>query len=458
MNQYAHSSSAGSFVNQYWQLINVMLFSLKVVGYIVVFFLGVAIVSAALSLVFPDFAILASISFSIFSFVGFMGLPVGVFVLAGNRSINLAANIKKKLFLIMFTTTLLTVLINIVFIVNPVHAIPKMNLMVMCLLFCPLYFMLTIFIADRDISLSMFSPVLMIVIAKTAFAYLSDVPVAWLSVGAVASWVLFHYWWMSFTLKGGAIKSALLQVDSSGVQEPLWEKLVWFKVGNISTAMGTFLLGRSDHVFSFLKRILFIFFISFLWMFYASNGFKLTEFYGDKIRIAIFAASAYSFILISMDFYSRKMMLNMKRAWLVFAGNREGLFLYMESFFWRGLAWLVSFNFVLLALFLLFTHQLQYLMYVAVGVLIMSLIITLDFYWDIYCYRKGQQAGHINVRKAIVSACLVIMSCYYLVEKYSAFNKPEMKDGVALLVVLLVIVLLKPARKVCMKRFKWVDI
>ncbi len=458
MSQFTRGSSIVEIVNQYWQLITVMLFSLKVVGYIVVFFLGVAIVSAGFSLVFPDFAILASISFSIFSFVAFMGLPVGIFVLAGNRSINLAANIKKKLFLIMFTTTLLTVLINIVFIVNPVHAIPKINLMVMCLLFCPLYFMLTILIAGKDISLSMFSPVLMIVIAKTAFAYLSDVAVIWLSVGAVASWVLFQYWWMSFTLKGGAIKSALLQVDGSGVQEPLWEKLVWFKAGKISTAMGTFLLGRSDHVFSFLKRILFIFFISFLWMLYASNGFKLTEFYGDKIRIAIFAASAYSFILISMDFYSRKMMLNMKRAWLVFAGNREGLFLYMESFFWRGLAWLVSFNVVLLAFFLLFTHQLQYLLYVAVGVLIMSLIITLDFYWDIYCYKKGQQAGHINFRKAIVSAFLVILSCYYLVEKYSAFNTLEMKDGVALLVALTAIALLKPARKLCMKRFKLVDI
>ena len=95
-------------------------------------------------------------------------------------------------------------------------------------------------------------------------------------------------------------------------------------------------------------------------MLYASNGFKLNYFDGDKLRIAIFSACAYSFILISMDFYSRKMMLNMKRAWLVFSGNREGLFLYMESFFWRGLGWLVAFNFTLLTLFLLFTHQLLF--------------------------------------------------------------------------------------------------
>ena len=148
----------------------------------------------------------------------------------------------------------------------------------------------------------------------------------------------------------------------------------------------------------------------------------------------------------------------MKRAWLVFSGNREGLFLYMESFFWRGLGWLVAFNFTLLAVFLLATHQLQYLIYVVVGVLIFSLIITLDFYWDVYCYRKGQQAGHINFRKAIVSAFLVILSCYYLGEKYSNFNTLEIKDGVALLVTLLTIILLKPARKVCMNRFKWVDL
>ncbi len=458
MNQLTYFSSISNVANQYWQLINVMLFSLKVVGYIVVFFLGIAFVSAALSLVFPDFAILASISFSIFSFVGFMGLPVGVFVLAGNRSINLAANIKKKLFLIMFTTTLLTVLINIVFIVNPAYAIPKMNLIVMWLLFCPLYFMLTIFIAGKDIGLSMFSPVLMIVIAKTAFAYLSDVPVILLFVGGFAGWLLLYRWWMNFIPAGGTITSTFLQADGSKMQEPLWETFMWLKTGKISTAMGTFLLGSSDHISFFLKRISLIFFFSLLCALYATTGFKMNNLSSDTLRVAVFAACVYSLISMSVDFYSRKMMLNMKRAWLVFSGNREGLFLYMESFFWRGLGWLVAFNFTLLALFLLFTHQLQYLMYVAVGVLILSLIITLDFYWDIYCYRKGQQAGHINIRKAIVSAFLVILSCYYLVEKYSTFNTLEIKDGVALLVALMTIALLKPARKVCMKRFKLVDI
>lgn len=458
MNPLTLSSSISNMANQYWQLINVMLFSLKVVGYIVVFFLGVAIVSAALSLVFPDFAILASISFSIVSVVAFMGLPIGVFVLAGSRSINLAANIKKKLFCIILMTTLLTVLINVIFSVNPANAIPKINLILIWLLLCPLYFMLTILIASKDVGLSMFSPVLMIVIAKTVFTYLSGVHVILLSMSAMVGWLLFYRWWISFTPTGSAIRSIFLQEDAAKVQEPFWEKFMWLKAGKISTAMGTFLLGRSDHILSFLKRISFIFFLSLLWMLYASNGFKVNDFDGDKLRIAIFAACAYSFILMSMDFYSRKMMLNMKRAWLVFSGNREGLFLYMESFFWRGLGWLVAFNFILLAVFLLFTHQLQYLMYVVVGVLIMSLIITLDFYWDVYCYRKGQQAGHINFRKAIVSAFLVILSCYYLVEKYSAFNTLEMKDGVALLVALTTIALLKPARKLCMKRFKLVDI
>lgn len=458
MNPLTLSSSISNMANQYWQLINVMLFSLKVVGYIVVLFLGMALISAVLSLVFPDFAILASISFSIVSVVAFMGLPIGVFVLAGSRSINLAANIKKKLFCIILMTTLLTVLINVIFSVNPANAIPKINLILIWLLLCPLYFMLTILIASKDVGLSMFSPVLMIVIAKTVFTYLSGVHVILLSMSAMVGWLLFYRWWISFTPTGSAIRSIFLQEDAAKVQEPFWEKFMWLKAGKISTAMGTFLLGRSDHILSFLKRISFIFFLSLLWMLYASNGFKVNGFDGDKLRIAIFAACAYSFVLISMDFYSRKMMLNMKRAWLVFSGNREGLFLYMESFFWRGLGWLVAFNFILLAVFLLFTHQLQYLMYVVVGVLIMSLIITLDFYWDVYCYRKGQQAGHINFRKAIVSAFLVILSCYYLVEKYSAFNTLEMKDGVALLVALTTIALLKPARKLCMKRFKLVDI
>lgn len=458
MNQLKYFASVGVAVNQYWQLINVMLFSLKVVGYIVALFLGIALVSAVLGLVLPGFSVFASISFSIFSLVGFMGLPIGVFVLSGNRSINLAANIKKKLFVIMLVTTLLIVLVNIFFSVNPAHVIPKINLILIWLLFCPLYFMLTIFIASKDIGLSMFSPVIMIVVAKTAVSYFSGAHILLLFIGSLFSWLLFHRWWMSFYHSGGAIRSVFLSADGSNAQEPFWEKLALLKAGKISTAMGTFLLGRSDHISSFLKRISFIFLCSLLWMLYASNGFKFNNFDGDKLRIAVFAACAYSFVLISMDFYSRKMMLNMKRAWLVFSGDREGLFLYMESFFWRGLGWLVAFNFILLASFLLFTQQFQYLIYIVVGVLIMSLIITLDFYWDVYCYKKGQQAGHINFRKAIVSAFLVILSCYYLVEKYSAFNTPQLKDGVALLVALLAIILLKPARKICMKRFRLVDI
>ena len=458
MNQLKPLASVGVAANQYWQLINVMLFSLKIVGYIVVLFLGIAFVSAVLSLAFPAFSLLVLTSFSIVSLVGFVGLPIGVFVLTANRSINLMANIKQKLFIVTLIFTLSSVLINTLFSVNPMHAISKVNLILIWLLFCPLYFMLTIMIASKDIGLSMFSPVIMIVVAQTSFAYLSSINVIFLSVGSFASWSLFYRWWMGFVPSGGVIKSVLLQTDSSKVQESLWEKFLWFKAGKISTAMGTFLLGYSDHVSSFLKRISSIFFFSLLCMLYASSGFKTINFFGDSFRIAIFVACAYSFILMSMDFYSRKMMLNIKRAWLVFSGNREGLFLYIESFFWRGLGWLVVFNFMLLALFLFFTHQLQYLAYAVAGILIMSLIITLDFYWDVYCYRKAQQVGHINFRKAIVSAFLVILSCYYLVEKYSTFNTPEIKDAVALLIALLAVGLLKPVRKLCMKRFKLADI
>ena len=253
MSQYIRRSSIVEIVNQYWQLINVMLFSLKVVGYIVVLFLGIAIVSAALSVVFSGFSVLASASFSIVSVVGFTGLPIGVFVLAGNRSINLAANIKKKLFAIMLVATLLIVLINILFSANPAHAIPKINLILISLLFCPIYFMLTILIASKDVGLSMFSPVIMIVVAKTAFTYLSEVNVSLLSVVGFVGWLLFYRWWMSFIPAGGAITSTFSQADDSKMQEPLWERFIWLKAGKISTAMGTFLLGRSDHILSFLN-------------------------------------------------------------------------------------------------------------------------------------------------------------------------------------------------------------
>jgi hypothetical protein len=458
MNQLTLSSSIGNTVNQYWQLINIMLFSLKVVGYIVVLFLGIAFISAALSVVFPAFSVLASASFSIVSLVGFFGLPIGVLVLTANRTVNLMANIKQKLFVITLLFTLSSVLINTLFSVSPEQAMSKVNLILIWLLFCPLYFMLTIVIASKDVGLSMLSPVLMIVFAQTAFTHLSGVHVILLSIGIFSTWCLFYRWWTKFVPSEGVVKSVWLKIDNSKVQELPWEKILQFRASKISTAMGTFLLGYSDHVLFFIKRIFLIFFFSLLCALYATSGFKIDELGGDALRIAVFVACVYSFILMSMDFYSKKMMLNIKRAWLVFFGNRGGLFLYMESFFWRGLGLLVAFNFTLLTLFLLLTQQLQYLIYVVVGILIMSLIVTLDFYWDIYCYRKDQQVGHINFRKAGVSAFLIVTSCYYLVEKYSTFNTPEIKDAVALLVALLAVGLLNPVRKLCMKRFKLVDI
>ncbi len=458
MSQLTMNSSISNAFTQYWQLINVILFSSKVIGCIVLLFLGVAFISAALSLVFPDFSLIASLSFSIFSMVGFMGLPIGALALSANRSVSMIANIRQKLFIIMLALTLLTVSINVLFSASPEHLISKINVILIGLLFCPLCYMLAMAIASKDVGLSMFPPVLLIIVAKTAFAYLAEIHIILLSAGAVVSWLLFYGWWMRFVPSGNFIKSVFLKADTSQVQESPWERLLQLKTKKISTAMGTFLLGYSDHVSFFLKRVLLIFFFSLLCALYATGGFKISSYNDDTLRIAVFIACIYSLISMSMDFYSKKMMLNIKRAWLVFSGDRKDIFLYMESFFWRSLGLLAAFNFTLLVLFLLFTHQLQYLVYVVVGLSIMSLIVTLDFYWDVYCYRKDQQVGHINVRKAILSAFLVMLSCYYLIAKYSTFNTPETKDAVALLVVLLTVGSLKPIRKLCMKRFKQVDI
>lgn len=462
MNRLMARASVSVVANQYWQLINALLFTLKVIGYLIVLFLGVGIVSVVLGLVFSGFqpigAALAGVSFLIISIIGFFCLPVGMLILISNKSINLMGNVRQKLFYIALIFSLVIITSYSFFVGISEKSISPAAFILVCLMFCPIYLLLTIFVANKDVGLSMFAPILVLLITQSAFNYVSHLHPAVLATCNVVGWLLFYRWWISFISSWGNTKSVFLQTEKFQIAESLWDKLLIFKAGKISTAMGTFLLGYSDHVSSFLKRISLIFILCLLWLLYASSGFKTIEIGGDKLRISIFAACAYSFILMSMDFYSRKMMLNIKRAWLVFSGNREGLFLYIESFFWRGLGWLVIFNCTLLVLFLLFTHQLQYLIYVVVGVLIMSLMITLDFYYDVYCYRKGQQAGHINFRKAIVSAFLVILSCYYLMEKYNAFNTPEIKDAVALLIVLLVISLLKPMRKLCMKRFKLVDI
>lgn len=88
----------------------------------------------------------------------------------------------------------------------------------------------------------------------------------------------------------------------------------------------------------------------------------------------------------------------------------------------------------------------------------MSCIVVFDFYWDVCCYKKDQHLGHVKLRKAFVTVGLVLLVCYYLVEKYSVFNVFGFKDFIVVFAIAIAMVLLKPVRKLCMKRFKMVDI
>lgn len=454
--------SIGVVANQYWQLINALLFTLKVIGYLIVLFLGVGIVSVALGVVFSEFqpiaTVLAGVSFLIISIIGFFCLPVGMLILISNKNINLLGNVRQKLFFIALIFSLVMLTAYSFFVGVSERSISPVVFILSCLLFCPIYFLLTIFAANKDVGLSIFAPLFVLVATQSAFNYVSHFSPVVLVLGDLVGWLLFYRWWARFVSSWGNTKSVFLQTERFQMTESLLEKLLIFRAGKIRTPMGTFLLGHSDHISSFLKRISVMFLFCLSCALFAQGGFNVASFDDEKLRIAIFVSCAYSFILMSMDFYSKKMMLNLKRAWLIFPGNREGLFFYIESFFWRGLALLAVLNFTMLALFLLFTQSLQYLAYVMAGIVVMSLIVTLDFYWDIYCYRKGQEVGHINFRKAIVSAFLVMLGCVYLVGKYSNFNMLEIKDAIALLVVLSAVGLLKLARKFCMKRFTLADI
>jgi len=209
---------------------------------------------------------------------------------------------------------------------------------------------------------------------------------------------------------------------------------------------------------SFIKRLTLTYAFSLAFAIYILGGLKHFIVDWDQLRSSIFAACAYSFILMTMDFYSKQIMANLRRAWLVFPGDREDLFRYVESSFWRGLRLLAGVNIGWLFLFLLLTQQLSYLVYVIVGVVIMSLIVIFDFYWDLYTYKRDQHVGQVKLRKGLVSAIFVLLGCYYLIEKYSTYTVPEWKDLIVLFVMLLTVVSLKPIRKLCMKRLKMVDI
>ncbi|GGY87181.1 hypothetical protein GCM10011613_35470 [Cellvibrio zantedeschiae] len=462
MNQLLGWASISNMANQYWQLINAMLFNLKVIGYLVVLFLAAALVALLVGICVSKFwplgLVLALLSLSIIGVLGFVGLPIGMLILIANKNIGLMANIRKKLFLITLLFSLFIIGINSVFILNTGKSALSLTFLLGGLLCCPLCYALTIFIASKDVGMAIFSPMLLIVFAKMTLAYIPAESPMFLALGNIVGWGAFYFWWMRFHPSGNVSKSVFLQTDKSQIHGALLQKFLLFRTKKIKTPMGTFLLGHSDHVVSFLKRLTLTYSFSLAFAVFLLGGFRNEHLDWEQLRISIFAACAYSFILMTMDFYSKKIMTNLRRAWLVFPGNREDLFHYLESFFWRGLRLLVAVNLMLLFLFLLGTQQLSYLIYISAGAAIMSLIVIFDFYWDVYSYKREQQVGQIKLSKALVSAVLVLLGCYYLVEKYSTFNVPEIKDLIALLVVVTVIALLNPVRKICMKRFKLVDI
>jgi hypothetical protein len=154
MNQLKPLVSVGVVANQYWQLINAMLFNLKTIGYVFVVFFSIALIAVLLIIIFPGFYMLGvGLTFLaglILALVGIIALPMGVVSLLANRHISMMADIRTKLFVIACVFCFLVsflVSTSPFFIKNEVLSF---GVVVYVFLSCTLYFWFATYICSKQ--------------------------------------------------------------------------------------------------------------------------------------------------------------------------------------------------------------------------------------------------------------------------------------------------------------------
>ena len=462
MNQLKPLASVGVAANQYWQLINAMLFNLKTIGYVFVVFFSVALVAVLLIIIFPGFYMfgvgLTFLSGLILALVGIMALPAGMVSLLSNRHFFIMADIRNKLFVIACVFCFLVSLLlpfSHFFIKKEVLSF---SASIYTLLSCSLYFWLATYVCSKRFELSFISPLVMIVWVKVSFDLLIVLHPAALFLMVLLSWCMFFRWWITLSPKHQRVKSILVETDRRKMQESLLlDKWQYFLSNHVKTPIGTLLLGYGDSPSVYIKSLVFVYSVALIFSFLVCNGFVDWQF-TDSAFTATIIAFGYAFLMSAICLPVKSMLMNLRRGWLAFTGCRLDFFLYLEHQFFKGLSVLVILNLALIILLLLISNHGHYFLYSAGALLGLSVLAILMFYADIYFYKRGRVvSGDINLFKTAVNLmCFVPLVCY-LVSKYQTFNIFELKDALAIGVVLLVLGFLKMVRFHTMNKWQKAD-
>jgi hypothetical protein len=465
MNQFKPLSSTSAAIAQYWQLINTMLFNFKTIGYVFVFFLSIAFIAALIVLFFADFytvsAVVISLSLFILVFIGVIALPIGMLVLLCNRHISAMADIRNKLFVI---TCIFCLFASLLISTSPVlikKELFSFSVAVYVFLSCVLYFWLAIYICSKRsefLSVAFFAMITWINISYEALVVLHPIVLLLITLFTL---VLFYRWWVSFSPKLSRVNSSLVKSGVEKMQEihPVGYLGDWFHLlsNRIKTPVGSMLLGCGDSIASFIKPLIAIYLTSLAFSFFICKGFVGWQF-TDNAFSATIIALGYSFLISVICLPAKNMLMNVRRGWLVFEGNRSDLFLYLEAKFFKGLSTLVVFNFILIIALVLVGNRAHYTMYCIGALLGLSVLAILMFYAEIYFYKRGKLAsGDINLFKTAVNIVCFVPLVFYLVFKHQTFNVFEVGDAIAVGVVLLVLMCLKTVRLSAMQKWQKAD-
>jgi len=446
---------------QYWQLIRVLFFNFKVIGYISAFLLFLTCVFSLIGFIFPFYQILsvpiASLALFIIFFISVIMLPMGMLALVTNKHTYTIPAIPNKLFVVIcFFCAFFSI-------VTPfsVHGMGgekfSPNTAFSIFFVGALYFWLAIYLMHKSLFLFGLVPLILGVLVKFCASYLPLLHPLVLPLASVLSWGLFYRWWSAFRPGRTVVKSIFVESDAKKLQELPIEKWIHFSSKQVKTPVGTLLFGCGDGWLSLAKKNLMIYSVTLLFALFVCGGFKNWRF-TENAFVAVLIALAYSFLISGIDFGGQRMVRNLRRCWLPFAGNRVDFFLYLERHFLRELGFLVLLNTGIICVFLWLGNHKEYFLYCLSGIVLFSIVLLANFYTNIYFYRRERLSyENLDLRKLGLNSIHFLPTIVYIVSKYRKPEVYEMTDFIVAGLVILMFACLKIARAQCIKQWQQVD-
>jgi len=446
-------------LQQYWQLLRVMLFNLKTIGYVVTIFLSTGILGLVMLLIPVTSSlgmVLAILSFVIVLFVIGMGLPVGMVIVLSNRHISMVENLRNKLFFIGLSCGLLSSIIISSIVLNTKKEIPVMDFSLVVMFVYVIYFWVTAYVGSKNTSAAILAPLAAIFLVSFLSEFLIKLPIVYLLLINLVVWYLFYRWWVNFNPYGKPNNTKLPSL--SQLNDPqILARSPFFISSKMRTPMGTLLLGYGDSYTGLLLRIGIIYSGACAFSFYMFGMLK-TGFSQDLFIKAILVGVGYSLVIVGVDFFGARIINRLKRNWLFLAGSRESIFLHVERFFWRGWISLVLLNLMVVMMLLLLMHQYQYIILSTRVLIVLALLLVFNFYRDMFFYEKPTAIGEINVLKLITSIIPFVIFLYYLISKYEYPNIFDWKDVFAIAIIFGAACSFKFVRIKCIKKWKTIDL